>query len=372
MTREEIKQVKDAIAAEGHGWHAAPSFLANLSEEDGVRYLGYVPGGDESSLETRERRGVENYGAYLSSSPASEAFGAPAAKDWRNEGGQNFVSPVKNQGGCGSCVAFGAVAAVESKVKILRGATYAVDLSEAHLFYCIARSQGRTCGGASGGWWPEPAQVGFRDIGVSDEACYPYTSSDQNCTNRCSDWQSRVVRTTGYTKLGGVQAHKDWIAANGPIQACFTVYSDFYYYYASGVYRKTANATVVGGHCVCIVGYDDNLQCWICKNSWGAGWGEQGFFRIGYGQCGIDTESYGVNGILNTRWIRGKKVVGLWANSEERNAWVYLQDEGWQKISNNNSNGFYNSVRQLSAAKAANANVDVHIDANMIDTIYVF
>ena len=58
--------------------------------------------------------------------------------DWHNISGQNFVTPVKNQGGCGSCVAFGAVAAVESKVKILRGASYAIDLSEAHLFYCIA------------------------------------------------------------------------------------------------------------------------------------------------------------------------------------------------------------------------------------------
>jgi len=197
-------------------------------------------------------------------------------------------------------------------------------------------------------------------------------SGDANCTGRCSDWQSRVVRTTGYTKLGGVQATKDWVAANGPVQACFTVYSDFYYYYQSGVYRKTANATVVGGHCVCIVGYDDNLQCWICKNSWGTSWGESGFFRIGYGQCGIDAENYGVNGVLNTRWIRGKKVVGLWANSEERNAWVYLSDEGWQKISNNNDDGFIDSVRQLSAAKAANANVDVHVEANLIDTIYVF
>ncbi|MFL5809861.1 MAG: C1 family peptidase [Flavisolibacter sp.] len=372
MAKQDIMLIKEAIANEGHGWHAAPSFLANLPEEESIKFLGYVPGGDEPPLEKREEISKAHYAAFLSSSPISrEAVSIPAALDWRNNNG-NFVTPVKNQGGCGSCVAFGAVASVESKIKILRGAAYNVDLSEAHLFYCIARSQGRTCAGASGGWWPEPAQVGFRDIGVADEACYPYTSGDQNCTGRCSDWQSRVVRTTGYTKIGGIQATKDWIAANGPVQACFTVYSDFYYYYASGVYRKTANATVIGGHCVCIVGYDDNLQCWICKNSWGSGWGESGFFRIGYGQCGIDAENYGVNGILNTRWIRGKKVIGLWANTDERNAWVYLTDEGWQKISSNNEDGFINSLRQLSAAKATNANVDVHVDANQIDTIYVF
>lgn len=372
MAKQDFQAVKDAIAAEGQSWHASPSFLANLTDEDGHKYLGYTPGGDEPSLEARERKGIESYGAYLSTSPAVGAFAAPAQIDWRNKNGQNFVSPIKNQGSCGSCVAFGAVAAVESKIKILRGANYAVDLSEAHLFYCIARAQGRTCGGSSGGWWPEPSEIGFRDIGVTDEACYPYTAGDQNCTGRCADWQSRVVKTTGYTKMGGVQAIRDWVSSNGPVQACFTVYSDFYYYYSSGVYRKTANATVIGGHCVCIVGYDDNLQCWICKNSWGASWGESGFFRIGYGQCGIDAEVYGINGVVDTRWIRGQKVVGMWTIAEERNAWAYLSVDGWKKISNNNDDGFINSVRQLSAAKASNANVDVHVENGMIDTIYVF
>jgi hypothetical protein len=79
-----------------------------------------------------------------------------------------------------------------------------------------------------------------------------------------------------------------------------------------------------------------------------------------------------VNGVINTRWIRQKKVVGLWANGEERNAWAYLSDEGWQKISNNNDDGFINAVRQLCAAKATNANVDVHVENGSINTIYVF
>lgn len=372
MAKQDLQAVREAISAEGQSWQAAPTFLANLPEEEGKRYLGYVPEGEGESFESREAKSIQSYASFLASSPASEAFGAPVAKDWRNVNGQNFVTPIKNQGGCGSCVAFGAIAAVESKIKILRGATYAVDLSEAHLFYCIARSQGRTCGGSTGGWWPEPSMVGFRDIGVSDEACYPYTSGDQNCTGRCSDWQNRVVRTSGYTKVSGVAATREWVANNGPVQACFTVYSDFYNYYKSGVYKKTAGATVVGGHCVAIIGYDDNLQCWICKNSWGTAWGEQGYFRIGYGQVGIDAESFGVNGIVNTRWIRQKKVVGLWANGEEKNAWAYLSDEGWQKISNNNDDGFVNSVRQLTAAKSASANVDVHVENGLITAIYVF
>lgn len=372
MPKQDFRLVQNSIAAEGQSWTAEANFFTSLPEEELLKRLGYVPGGDDISLEARERMSIQNYASFLSTSPFAEGVSAPAAIDWRNKNGQNFISPVKDQGSCGSCVAFGAVATVESKIKILRGAAYAVDLSEAHLFYCIARSQGRTCGGSTGGWWPEPSQVGFRDIGVCDETCYPYTAGDQNCTSRCADWQNRAVRTTGYTKINSIPALKDWIANNGPVQGCFLVYSDFPYY-KSGVYRKTSNATLLGGHCVSIIGYDDGQQCWICKNSWGPAWGDHGFFRIGYGQCGIDAESFGVNGILSTRWIRNKRVIGLWANNEEKNAWAYLSDEGWQKISNNNDDGFINTLRQLSAAKAVNAAVDVHIeDHNMIDTVYVF
>ena len=79
---------------------------------------------------------------------------------------------------------------------------------------------------------------------------------------------------------------KQWLAAKGPLIACFTVYADFYNY-TGGVYRHTSGG-VEGGHCVCCIGYDDNLQAWLCKNSWGSGWGMGGYFWIGYGQCGID------------------------------------------------------------------------------------
>jgi hypothetical protein len=46
----------------------------------------------------------------------------------------------------------------------------------------------------------------------------------------------------------------------------------------------------VGNHAICVIGYDDTQNCWICKNSWGTGWGDSGFFKIAYGQCGIGSE----------------------------------------------------------------------------------
>ncbi len=66
MAKQEFQSVKDAIAREGQSWHASPTFLSNLPEdEEGMKYLGYTPGGDELSLEARERNGVELYRHYL-------------------------------------------------------------------------------------------------------------------------------------------------------------------------------------------------------------------------------------------------------------------------------------------------------------------
>ena len=78
------------------------------------------------------------------------------------------------------------------------------------------------------------------------------------------------------------------------------VYDDFYTY-GSGVYSHVMGP-FTGLHCVAVVGYDDGNRSWLCKNSWGAGWGEQGFFRIRYGQCEID-KGFPFWGIAGTRWF---------------------------------------------------------------------
>jgi hypothetical protein len=70
--------------------------------------------------------------------------------------------------------------------------------------------------------------------------------------------------------------------------AGMAVYADFFTY-RSGVYRATST-NLRGYHAVSVVGYDDQEECWICKNSWGTGWGENGWFKIGYGESGIDTQ----------------------------------------------------------------------------------
>jgi len=72
--------------------------------------------------------------------------------------------------------------------------------------------------------------------------------------------------------------------------------------YRGGVYEYSADTSgnVIGGHCMCIVGDSDDEAYWIAKNAWGTGWGEDGYFRVGYGDCGIDDEMWGVSGALTS------------------------------------------------------------------------
>ncbi|MDQ6884384.1 MAG: hypothetical protein M3077_09160 [Candidatus Dormibacteraeota bacterium] len=209
--------------------------------------------------------------------------GAPAAAvDWRTRNGRNFVTPVKDQGQCGSCVAFGTAAVLESMVLIEH--QLSTDVSEADLFFC---------GGAhcANGWWPDDAIARIRDHGVSPERCFPYpnesTSNDVLC-RPCGDRDSEAISIGSSVAIYDVGQRKQYLQTIGPMSACFDVYADFFAY-KSGVYSYVTGDKV-GGHCVEIVGFDDGQGCWICKNSWGAGWGDSGFFRIAYGQCGIDSD----------------------------------------------------------------------------------
>jgi C1A family cysteine protease len=285
------RRAVETIAADAVnlGWSAGETDFSRLSEAEQLARLGYnpEPSSGEMPLEVREQVALA-----LASHPsaAADAVGAPAAVDLRSYNGHNYITVVRDQGACGSCVSFGTIATVEGTMRFVgRNDQLAVDLSEGHLFNCIARSQGRSCGT---GWWVDPAMTALRDQGVVDEACSPYSSADVPCM-LCANWQSRLTKIRGYQQLNTLAAMKEWISTKGPLAACFSVYTDFGLY-RSGVYRKTATATLRGGHCISVVGYDDAQGAWICKNSWGTGWGEAGFFRIAYGQCGIDASMWGV------------------------------------------------------------------------------
>jgi C1A family cysteine protease len=272
-------------------WIADVTSLSDLSEPEKRLRLGATHPNGVAGMQQREATARRSHAEGAAAAPAPTPY--PQTWDWRDVRGGNFITPIRDQGHCGSCVAFGSIAATEAMMRIQQNnPDLPVDLSEAHLFYCDAIQYDHT--NCHDGWWPIAALGYLTRPGVCDEACFPYTPGDQDC-RLCQDWPDRATSVTSFHTITDQTAMKTWLAKRGPLISVFAVYDDIYYY-RSGVYHHVTGA-YKGAHCICVIGYDDSAQCWICKNSWGPGWGEAGFFRIAYGECGIDADMWAIEGV---------------------------------------------------------------------------
>jgi C1A family cysteine protease len=357
----DVNQLNTLIKGANASWVAGQTSVSELPPDQQKSRLGYKPGPGEESLEQRIQASAAKLASILATIGA-----APSSWDWRNVNGQNFITPIKDQGGCGSCVSFGCTATVEGTFRVQRNNPgLAVDLSEASLFFCIGPATGASC---SNGWYMSPPMDGYKNVGVPEEACFPYTDHQQACS-QCSDWQSRATKITGWHTITAAADMKTWLSTKGPLATCFTVYNDFFAY-TSGVYKHVTGG-VAGGHCVSVVGYNDAGGYWICKNSWGAGWGQSGFFYIAYGDCGIDSTMWAVEGVAETGWLNNTRVIGLWSIDQDRNAWAYLNAIGWRRIAWDNDNIFIDLLRLLAAGKEGGRPVNVYQDNGVIKQVYV-
>jgi C1A family cysteine protease len=214
----------------------------------------------------------------------------PQRFDWTDYQGYNWMTPVRNQGGCGSCVAFATVGAVEALYRIsYNRPDWNIDLSEQHLFSC----GGRQClpGSAAYGWWfGDGGSMNYmKDFGTPDEGCDPYAGRDQSCSISCPDWQSRAYKIYSWAWVNSAVPEIEAALMSGPVLAAFTVHNDFFSY-KTGIYHWDHTSSIAGGHAVVIVGYDNVNHYWKAKNSWGSSWGENGYFKIGFGECGIEED----------------------------------------------------------------------------------
>ncbi|MGA7759801.1 MAG: C1 family peptidase [Ilumatobacteraceae bacterium] len=361
----DLEQLERDLESAGMPWARAENSMTALTEDQRVLRLGVAPPPGEMTVEAAAHAFEEGLSAVV---PPGTDIGAPSKIDHRALNGNNYTTPVKNQGSCGSCVAFATVAVMETTYKRKSNQpSLAFDLSEAQMFYCHARSEGRTC---ANGWWPENAFKKARDIGITHDVHYPYTPGDQDCSGLDANWQADMAKVVGYQKLTSPADMKNWLATHGSISGCFVVYQDFFSY-SSGVYRHVSGEAA-GGHCVEIIGYDDALGCWICKNSWGPNWGDSGYFKIAYGQCSIETWSgpWGLTNVSARQWRTNVKVTGLWANSADLNSWAYLSGVGWRKVCDDSRTVSETMLAQLTFAKAAGTSISALDDANELREIY--
>jgi len=196
----------------------------------------------------------------------------PDKFDWRSQGG---CTRIKNQGACGSCWAFGTVAPLESIIKITQGIT--VDLSEQFLVSC--NNNGWGC---QGGYWAHNYHV---NPGAVLEEDFPYAAQNKPCGGpydhpyKIEDWKY----IGGSSNVPSVEAMKQAIYDYGPISAAVTVTSAFQSY-NGGVFNVNSNSAP--NHAIALVGWDDDKGsdgAWILRNSWGTGWGLDGYMYIAYG-----------------------------------------------------------------------------------------
>jgi hypothetical protein len=181
---------------------------------------------------------------------------------------------VKNQASCGSCYAFAACATYESWKKFKTGAT--LDLSEQDFMMKAKAIDGNGNGGCSG-WWLDTSMNLLKNKGVTKEANCPYKGYESACPTTGTEYKISAWKNT--TDLNTI---KYALQNYGALLCGFAVYSDFSYY-GSGVY-KYSSGYLRGYHAVLLVGFDDAKQAFKVKNSWGTGWGENGYFWIGYDQ----------------------------------------------------------------------------------------
>jgi C1A family cysteine protease len=220
-----------------------------------------------------------------------------ASWDWRaaTYNGQtgDWTTPIRNQANCGSCYAFAPLGSIESLIKIKQGNLgYSIDLSEQFIVSCGTEWMGTYIDGCDGAYSPGPYEF-ITTYGTLPESCFPYVSGSGSvppCSDKCSNWEDLIIQIDGWhTVASDITSIKNALVQHGPLVAGMIVYDDFFDY-SGGVYEHPGSDPDPMNHAVVIVGYDDAQNCWICKNSWGTFWGEDGWFKILYGDCKIGQE----------------------------------------------------------------------------------
>ncbi|XP_066923674.1 procathepsin L-like [Clytia hemisphaerica] len=269
-------------------WKDNAQYITEFNAQNKHMKLKINHFGDYTNLEFRAQmngyRTMNSTGASTFMRPAH--LQAPQEVDWRQQG---YVTPVKNQGQCGSCWAFSTTGSLEGQHFKKTGQL--VSLSEQNLVDCSGEEGNNGCNGGL-------MDYAFRYIqkdGIDTEESYPYTAQDGTCKFSKSNVGATV---SGYTDVsrGDENALRDAIASVGPISVAIDASHRSFQFYSTGVYYEPQCSSTRLDHGVLAVGYgsDNGQDYWLVKNSWGMSWGSEGYIKMRrnyYNNCGVASQA---------------------------------------------------------------------------------
>jgi len=224
--------------------------------------------------------------------PLNSIRSLPTSFDWRNYNGHAYIGPVRDQGSCGSCYAFGAAACAEGIFNKAFGLydSNRKEFSESFVMWCLGglsqyKSHFYGCNGAD---YEYKELEALTNEGVCERSYFPYTATDPG---NCTHWNNPKGIFSSWQRVtcSDINAIKTAIMDYGVVDAAVYVTTSFQNY--SGNIYTDANTSCNGSpcsytetnHAVALVGWGyDATQgdYWILRNSWGSSWGESGYMRI--------------------------------------------------------------------------------------------
>lgn len=269
-------------------------FIEEFNAEGELKgfHVGLNKFADLTTSEFRERYGGLNRPLIKFSHPEhqfnyQETSTLPSFVDWREKGA---VTPVKDQGQCGSCWSFSTTGAVEGAWALNNSL---LSLSEQNLLDC---SRGYGNMGCHGGLMDNAFKYIIDNKGIDTEASYPYEeTSSFRCKYKTSNIGAKITDYKDVTS-GSESALQNAVAFHGPVSVAIDASQTSFQLYKGGVYYEPNCSSKTLDHGVLVVGYGTGSQgdYWIVKNSWGESWGDQGYIYMARNKdnnCGIATQA---------------------------------------------------------------------------------
>ncbi|KAK6124308.1 hypothetical protein DH2020_041965 [Rehmannia glutinosa] len=213
----------------------------------------------------------------------------PSSMDWRKKG---VVTGVKDQGQCGCCWAFSAVAAMEGINQLTTGKL--ISLSEQEVVDCDVKGEDQGC---NGGLMDDAFKFIIHNDDLTTESNYPYIGADGTCNSQ--KVASNAAKINGYEDVpANDESALMKAVSNQPVSVAIDASGMAFQFYTGGVFTGDCGTEL--DHGVTAVGYgenEDGTKYWLVKNSWGSSWGEEGYIRMERdidakeGLCGIAMEA---------------------------------------------------------------------------------